>query len=149
MTVAFIGLTGPSGVLPTHYSELVIEDAGPDDEEGPLAAFLDMFHHRLISLFYRTRRANHPQLSPDPNVQASFHGFLLATLGECFGTTIGPHPDESLELLRHAGLWSQKRRTAEGLRILLLDRVNDLSRQSSNPASESKSRSCHLFPAGL
>jgi type VI secretion system protein ImpH len=125
MTVAFFGLTGPSGVLPTHYSELLIEAAGPDDQAGPLADFLDMFNHRLISLFYRAWERNHLQLSPDPTVRALFHGFVLAVLGDCSGGAAGPHARESLELLRHAGLWAQKRRTAEGLRILISDRTND------------------------
>ncbi len=125
MTVAFIGLTGPSGVLPTKYSELVIEETWYDADGGPLGAFPDMFHHRLISLFYRAWERNHRHLSPDRRARASFHGYLLALVGEHLDTSNGPHTDESRRLIRHAGLWAQKRRSAEGLRILLLDRLNN------------------------
>lgn len=125
MTVAFFGLTGPSGVLPTHYSELTMEEAGPGGSAGPLAAFLDLFHHRLISLFYRAWERNHPHLSPNPAARAGFHGYLLAAIGECRGSIQGPHSERSLRFLKHAGLWAQKRRSAEGLRFLLLDRLND------------------------
>jgi type VI secretion system protein ImpH len=135
MTVAFFGLTGPSGVLPTHYSELVMEEAALDGTAGPLAAFLDLFHHRLISLFYRAWERNHPHLSPDPVVRARFHGYLLAIIGECLGPTQGPHPEESRSQLRHAGLWAQKRRSAEALRILLEDRLNDPERPVGEPSN--------------
>jgi type VI secretion system protein ImpH len=55
MTVAFLGLYGPSGMLPRHYTELLIriekEAKGP--EKNALREWLDVFNHRFISLFYR------------------------------------------------------------------------------------------------
>ncbi len=55
LRVTFMGLIGPSGVLPQHYTELLIrlqrEQRG--EERSALRSWLDIFHHRLISLFYR------------------------------------------------------------------------------------------------
>ena len=51
MTVNFMGLIGPKGVLPDWYNEHAQHQVYRKDYA--FTDFLDMFHHRLLSLFYQ------------------------------------------------------------------------------------------------
>jgi type VI secretion system protein ImpH len=49
--VTFLGLFGSGGTLPYHYTSLLIRRIR--DKDVTLREFLDLFNHRLVSLFYR------------------------------------------------------------------------------------------------
>lgn len=51
MMVNFMGMVGVSGVLPTHYTELVMERIRQRDTA--MWSFLDIFTHRSVSMFFR------------------------------------------------------------------------------------------------
>ena len=50
MEVSFLGLIGPLGVLPHWYNEMAQERVR--NKDASLVDFLDIFHHRLMSLFF-------------------------------------------------------------------------------------------------
>lgn len=51
ITVQFAGLTGPNGVLPRHYTSMLIAQSRANNFS--LERFQNLFNHRLISLFHR------------------------------------------------------------------------------------------------
>ncbi len=52
LAVSFMGISGVSGILPQHYTRLIMSRSKQHDTT--LADFLDLFNHRLVSLYYRS-----------------------------------------------------------------------------------------------
>jgi len=80
MEVGFMGLTGPSGVLPATYSELV-ESRRSHYQDGALHAFLDLFSHRAVSLFYQAWLKYRFYRGAELGQQDGFSRDLMALLG--------------------------------------------------------------------
>lgn len=54
--VTFLGLTGPSGILPQHYNELILKKI--HEKNTVLSDFFDIFNHKIISLLYKVWEKN-------------------------------------------------------------------------------------------
>ena len=76
----FFGLLGPNGPLPTHLTEYAYGRLH-NDHDDTFAAFLDVFHHRMISLFYRAWANSRPAVSFDRPDADWFGAQLGAVLG--------------------------------------------------------------------
>ena len=58
LTVGMIGLTGPSGVLPRSYSEIVTQTRR--SRSTALHEFLDLLGHRFVGFFARAAMKYRP-----------------------------------------------------------------------------------------
>lgn len=119
LVVNFFGLTGPQGVLPLEYSELVADRVRQRDHA--LRDFLDLFNHRIISLFFRAWERTHAHGAAGPNGADALHDHLLDLAG--LGT---PGLAERLGLPSAAlpfyvGLLGMPARPAVALQLLLED----------------------------
>jgi type VI secretion system protein ImpH len=124
MTVAFMGLTGPMGVLPTFYNEKLSEEflrcrRIKRDSIPPLAAFFDLFNHRLISLYYRAWDKQHPFSAWDRAAREPIDRAVVSLAGLRLPVSREPDHLAGESLLYYAGLFASRHRHAAGLKDLL------------------------------
>ncbi len=119
VAVNFLGLNGPSGVLPLDYTQLVVERLRAKDHT--LRSFLDIFNHRLISLFYQAWEKYRFPIAYERGERDRFSHHLLDLIG--LGTNglqdRQDVPDDGL--LYYSGLLSLQPRSAAALRQILSD----------------------------
>jgi type VI secretion system protein ImpH len=146
MAVTFMGLTGPRGELPDHYTELLLrlERDGKGPERRALRDWLDLFNHRFLSLFYRAwekyrfwrgyERGEHDRTEPDPFTRALFSFVGVEPLPlrrrlrvSCRVDDAGDRAEkvlariDDLALLHYGGFLAQRVRCALSLQVLLED----------------------------
>lgn len=123
MTTAFLGLTGVQGVLPHHYTEYILARAQAKDYT--LAAFFDLFNHRILSLFYRAwEKHRFParfQLAAAKQETDEFTRYLFDWIGMGTPGLEGRTSLRDQSLLRYAGLLGQRPASAISLAAILRD----------------------------
>lgn len=119
LLVNFFGLTGPQGVLPLAYSQLVAERQRAKDPA--MRDFLDIFHHRMISLFYRAWEKYRFAVGYERNQKDK--------LTEHIADLMGLGPDRQVDepvikreaLLYYSGLVASRQRSAQAMEAMLED----------------------------
>jgi type VI secretion system protein ImpH len=119
MTVAFLGLTGPSAVLPHVYTEHLLKRRHTGDRT--LADFLDLINHRLIALFYRAWEKHHVIVAHERGGEDVFARHLFALIGLGIAPLRDRHSFPDIALLRYAGIFARRHRPAIVLEALLGD----------------------------
>jgi len=129
MLVTFLGLTGPSGALPRHYTETLLQRIR--ERDFSLRDFLDLFNHRLISLFYRAWEKyslpityersllDNPGREPDPITQGLYCLEGLGTAG-----VRGRLEVDDETFLHYSGHFAHFPRSALALECLLADHLD-------------------------
>jgi type VI secretion system protein ImpH len=118
LAVNFIGLLGPNGPLPLHLTEYA-RDRARNNGDQTLAAFLDVFHHRIVSLFYRARASAEPALSLDRPELDRFGDYVGSLFGIGSAALQGRDEIGDFAKLHFAGLMANQRRPAAGLVTIL------------------------------
>ena len=129
MTVSFMGLTGPSGVLPRHYTQRLIDQLR---EDHGMREFFDIFNHRVISQFYRVWKKYHFPISYEAQARQSYRAndrpiddpftfglYCLVGIGTDGLRRRQEIPDEGL--LCYAGLFAHHPRNAVSLERMVSD----------------------------
>lgn len=118
LEVRFFGLFGPNGPLPLHMTSYARERKMHKGDET-LGRFADLFHHRLLLLFYRAWAQAQPGTSldrPEDDRFATYVGSLAGVGGAAWRNRDAVHDHARLAF---SGVLSRQARNADGLAHLL------------------------------
>lgn len=121
----FFGLLGPNGPLPLHLTDYARERM-TRWHDPTLVRFLDVFHHRMLSLLYRAWAISRPTVSCDREDSDRpdsdwFARYLASLCGYGFTELRNRDAMPDRARLYYAGLLAAQTRHPYGLRALLTD----------------------------
>jgi type VI secretion system protein ImpH len=118
LAVNFFGLLGPNGPMPLHLTEYV-RDRLRNGGDPTLARFLDVFHHRMTSLFYRAWADAQPAVNLDRPERDRFSAYVGTVFGLGEPALRGRDAVPDFAKLHFAGLLAAPTRPAAGLKLVL------------------------------
>lgn len=114
LALSYFGMVHPNGPLPTHLVQY-IDDQLRHRGDGTWVGFLDIFHHRLVSLFYRAWANAEPVVGFDRPATDPFARHLGALLGQTSRRTAADLSELDTLSLGSAPHFCAQTRHAEGL----------------------------------
>lgn len=120
VTANITGLYGVGSPLPRSYAHQILleEDAQPQQRD-----FLDLIHHRLLSMWYRAWRHHRYEHSFREDGTDTLSRALLDLIGVSPQATADDLGIEPVRLLRYLGLFVGHTRPASGLETLLCEEL--------------------------
>ena len=123
LIVNFMGLTGPQGVLPRHYTEDLISRS-IIQKDHTAHDYFDMFSHRMISLFYQAWKKHQVWVEKEQNNKSKIEHYFLDIIG--LGTQglqkrleVNKDGFYDENLIYYSGLLSQKPHSISALKNIL------------------------------
>lgn len=120
IVTSVLGLLGPNGPLPLHLTDYV-RDRMRNASDPTFARFLDLFHHRILSLYYRAWANTQPAVSFDRPESDRFAVYTGALMGMGLPSMGGREAIPLRARLYFAGLYASQVRNAEGLQAIVSD----------------------------
>lgn len=120
LTCASFGLFGPNGALPLHLTEYA-DERERRDRDPTFTAFVDTFHHRMISLFYRAWADAQPVTQRDRPKEDRFATYLGALAGQGTPALRNRTVVSDLAIFHRAARFGAAAKPAEGLEDILSD----------------------------
>lgn len=114
LDVAFLGLFGPNGPLPLHLTEYA-RDRARHFGDRTLLEFANVFHHRILELFYRAWAATQPTVSLDRPGSDRFGAYVASLFGLGSPALRDRDPLPDVAKLHYAGHLSCQSRHPDGL----------------------------------
>jgi type VI secretion system protein ImpH len=119
VSVNFMGLNGPLGVLPLAYSELIVDRVRQKDTAA--RDFLDLFNHRIISLFYQAWEKHRFAVAYERGELDRFSRHLLDLIGAGTEGLQDRQAVDDQSLMYYSGLLGLNTRSAAALEQILAD----------------------------
>jgi type VI secretion system protein ImpH len=114
------GMFGPNGALPSHLTEHTFERRR-HHEDGAISDFVNLFQHRMATLFYRAWAESDPVASHARPADDDFVRYLGALVGLFTESSLERDSVADNAKLFRAGLLASATRSADGLETLLSD----------------------------
>jgi len=118
LSVNLFGLLGPNGPMPANLTEYVCGRIN-DYKDYTLARFLDIFNHRMLSLFYRAWAVNQQTVSYDRPDDDKISVYLASLIGLGMESLRDRDAVDDATKLHYAGRLVSATRNAEGLSAVL------------------------------